>query len=753
MKISLQLTLACAVLFGCCGFAQTSYVSGVVTDSTGSGVANATLSDARGHSTRTDAEGHFRLASPASDLTVRAPGFAEEHVALPGNPVDGGERVLIRLAIARPEERVSVSASGMLAPEATSFSADSLRAAPTLSLDEALRDAPGFSLYRRAPSWTANPTTQGVSLQGTGSSAASRALVLQDGIPLNDPFGGWVYWQRVPVDAPERVELQTGGGSGMYGSDAMGGAINIVSPRRFVSTSNAEHAELDFSYGNLLAPSGFASISATRGRWAASGVMFGSSTNGYIPVPYALRGTADTDANSTDMGVAPRVDYRFKSNSTAFLAGSLYGESRQNGTRLQTNGATLRDLCTGFDLESARLGSFAARVYGGTETLRQTFTSISADRDSETLTRNQGVPANQFGGSVLWSRPSAARQLLVAGFDLRHIEGESDEYAYQGGVPVTYLRNGGVQLRYGAFMEDRLRLSRKFLLNVSARLDHWSNEDARSITEPLANLSQTTRTALPSLSAPAFDPRAALTFAPNSRWTFSGSAARAFRAPTLNELYRSFRVGNILTLANASLRDERSTIVQASALYTPNSRTSLRATGFWNGVNDPVSNVTLSTTSSLITRERENLGSLRATGMEAAASVHFRALQFEAAYQYAHSTVTSFGANPALVGLWIPEVPRHSATVRATCVRQLWTVVFDARYFGREFDDDLNQYPLAGAFVANAAVTRTLSKGFSVYLAGDNMLDRRYDIARTPTLNTAPPTLARIGLRWNSGDH
>jgi len=743
----------CGLLLVCSALAQTHDVSGVVTDSTGAAIANATLSDGRGHWTRTDGEGKFRLASLAGELTVRAAGFAEEHVGLAGNPPDGSERLVIRLAIARPEERVSVSASGMLAPETTSFSADSLRVAPTLSLDEALRDAPGFSLYRRAPSWTANPTTQGVSLQGTGSSAASRALVLQDGIPLNDPFGGWIYWQSVPADAPERVELQTGGGSGLYGSDAMGGAINILSPRPFASSSNAQHAELDFSYGNLRTPSGFASVSATRGRWAASGMMFGSSTNGYIPVPYALRGTVDTDANSTDMGAVPRVDYRFKANANAFLAGSLYGESRQNGTQMQTNGATLRDLRTGFDMESAHLGSFAARVYGGTETLRQTFTSISADRDSETLTRNQGVPADQIGGSVLWSRPSAARQLLVAGFDLRHIEGESDEYAYQSGVPVTYLRNGGVQLRYGAFVEDRLRLSQKFLLNVSARLDHWSNQDARSITEPLANPLQTTRTALPSLSALAFDPRAALTFAPNSRWTFSGSAARAFRAPTLNELYRSFRVGNILTLANPSLRDERSTIVQASALYTPNSRTSLRATGFWNGMNDPVSNVTLSTTSSLITRERENLGSLRATGVEAAASMHFRAIQFEAAYQYAHSTVTSFAANPLLVGLWIPEVPRHSATVRATYVRQLWTVVLDARYFGRQFDDDLNQYPLAGAFIANAAVTRTLPKGFAVYLAGDNVLDRRYDTARTPTLNIAPPTVARVGLSWNSRDH
>jgi outer membrane receptor protein involved in Fe transport len=176
----------------------------------------------------------------------------------------------------------------------------------------------------------------------------------------------------------------------------------------------------------------------------------------------------------------------------------------------------------------------------------------------------------------------------------------------------------------------------------------------------------------------------------------------------------------------------------------------LRATGFWNDIHDPVANVTLTTAPSLITRERENLGALRAAGMEAAATVHFRALQLDAGYQYAHSTVTSFSANPALVGLWIPEVPRHSATVRVSYMRQGWTAVMDGRYFGRQFDDDQNQFPLTGAFVANAGLTRSLSRGFDAYIAVDNLLDRRYQIARTPTLNVAPPTLARVGLRWHS---
>lgn len=748
MHTSFRFSSLAVLVLASSAIAQISEYNGVVIDASGAVVANATLSDTQGHFARTDAQGRFHLAAAAGELVVRAPGFAEERIPIAGKPA---ANFTIHLVVARPEELVSVSASsGVLASETTIFSAAALRLAPTLTLDEALRASPGFSLFRRAPSWSANPTTQGVSLQGTGSSAASRALVLQDAIPLNDPFGGWVYWQRIPTSAPERVELQTGGGSGLYGSDALGGAINIVLPQPFDSGANATHAAVDFSYGNLNSPNGSASVSSARGPWSASASLFGGATDGYIPVPFALRGAADSYADSTNRGSTLRFNRRLNASASAFLAGSLYGEARQNGTHLQTNGATLRELHTGFDLNSTRLGSIAARLYGGSETLRQTFSSVSANRSTETLTRNQGIPVSQVGGNLLWSRPSAARQLLVAGFDLRHIEGESDEFAYQGGNPVSYLRNGGVQLRYGAFVEDRFRLSQKLLLTLSARVDHWSDDDARSITAPLNSATLPTRTALPSRSAFAFDPRLALSYAPNSRWTFSASTARAFRAPTLNELYRAFRVGNISTLANPTLRDERSTIAQASVLYSPNRLTSFRATGFWNGIHDPVSSVTLSTTPTLITRQRQNLGSLRAAGMEAAASLHFRALRLDGAYQYAHSTVTSFAADPTLVGLRIPQVPRHSASVRASYVRQLWTLVLDTRYFGRQFDDDRNQFPLTGAFVANAALSRTLPRGLTAYIAADNLLDRRYAVARTPTLSTAPPTLARIGLRWQS---
>src|SRR5260370_18656107 len=90
-----------------------------------------------------------------------------------------------------------------------------------MTLDDLLRQVPGFSLFRRSTSRVANPTTQGVSLRGLGASGPSRALVLEDGIPVVDPFGGWVYWDRIPRAELSSDEVFRGGSSSLYGSNAL----------------------------------------------------------------------------------------------------------------------------------------------------------------------------------------------------------------------------------------------------------------------------------------------------------------------------------------------------------------------------------------------------------------------------------------------------------------------------------------------------------------------------------------------------
>ena len=107
-------------------------------------------------------------------------------------------------------------------------SGQQMRAEPGLTLDDRLHEVAGFQLFRRTSSWTANPTTEGISLRGLGSTAASRTLVVSDQVPLNDPFGGWIHWDEIPVLGIEEVRLLRGGAADLYGSSAIGGVVDVV---------------------------------------------------------------------------------------------------------------------------------------------------------------------------------------------------------------------------------------------------------------------------------------------------------------------------------------------------------------------------------------------------------------------------------------------------------------------------------------------------------------------------------------------
>ena len=109
--------------------------------------------------------------------------------------------------------------------------ASELLSSAAVSIDDALKMVPGFTLFRRTSSRVSNPTAQGVALRGLGGTGASRSLVLANGIPLNDAFGGWIYWDKVPQAAIDRIEVQRGGGSDLYGADAVGGVVQILTVR------------------------------------------------------------------------------------------------------------------------------------------------------------------------------------------------------------------------------------------------------------------------------------------------------------------------------------------------------------------------------------------------------------------------------------------------------------------------------------------------------------------------------------------
>lgn len=729
-------------------------VSGVVTDSSGAAISGAkvTLSSAGYHATAaTDRRGRFsfhHVPAPQGTVQASATGFETRKMEWKA----GGE-VEITLAPAGAAEEVTVTANRAgtrVIDTPTSvvvLSPQDLAATAALTTDDQLRQVSGFSLFRRTDSRTANPTAQGVSLRGLGASGASRALVLADSIPLNDPFGGWVYWDRVPNAEIASMEVASGGASHLYGSDALGGVINL---RRAPADSNA--FTLETSYGNEDTPDVSFLGSHEAGNWAGSiaGDLF--RTDGYIDVPLSLRGSVDTPVNSEHASGEATVERKFGQNASVFARGSLLGEQRQNGTPLTPNRTTIRELDLGADWSSQALGSFTLRSYVSRQVFNQNFSAIALDRNSETLTREQRVPAQQVGFSGQWARPLGARQNLVAGVEEWNVHGESDEVGFLHGVAGNRSQAGGRENNWGAYGEDMISVTRSTLLTLSGRVDRWLNFHAFSAKLPLFGPGGTV-TPFPDRSESFFSPRMAVLQRVTSKISLTGSAYRSFRAPTLNELYRSFRVGNIVTEANDQLLAERLTGAEAGAIVTGwEQRFLVRGNFFWSDVTRPIANVTLNVTPDLITRQRQNLGRARSRGVELEADERLtNAVTLSGSYEYTDATVLSFPADPALVGLWIPQVPHHQFTVQARYMKPFILLGVQGRYVGTQFDDDRNLLPLAHFFALDAMISHSLRPGVEVFIAGENLLNQQYQIGRTPVLTVGPPLLARVGLKLDFG--
>lgn len=731
-------------------------LEGQVKDERGAAVAGAqiTLTGSTQRITRTtDAEGRFMLeASEGGRLEVRASGFAAN--VREWRPEDGNDANLeivltpaatsevITVTAARTETRISDTASSVVV-----LAAGDLGATSALTLDDALRQVPGFSLFRRSGSRVANPTAQGVSLRGVGASGASRALVLSDGIPLNDPFGGWVYWGRVPRESIGRIELVRGGGSHLYGTDALGGVINFL-PRQEDDSAFAMEA----SYGNQNTPNGSLFAHGGTGAWKGRVSAQAFHTDGYVIVAEEERGRVDTPASVAYSTVEVTVERSLRGNGRAFARGSIFGEDRDNGTPVQTNQTYIRQLAVGLEWSSPGLGALSVRTYSGAQVFDQDFSAVAADRNSETITRSQRVPSQQVGVGFQWSRAAGSRHTLVSGFDAREVKGASDELGFVGGRLTSAVGAGGRERTFGIFGEDIVRISSSWFATVAARIDRWRNYDALSVSRPLAQPAAATATLFPDRSETAFSPHASLVHHVSDSLSITGSVYRAFRAPTLNELYRSFRVGNVLTQANVNLKAERLTGAEASALFRPSGRATLRGAFFWSAVTRPIANVTLTVAPGLINRQRQNLGRTRSQGLELEAETRLSDdVTISAGYLFADASVVSFPANTVLEGLLIPQVARHQFTFQVQYSSEHNTAGIQGRAIGSQFDDDQNQFRLGRFFTLDALVSRSLARGVEIFAAAENLFDRRYDVGRTPIRTIGPPLLVRVGFRLRLG--
>jgi outer membrane receptor protein involved in Fe transport len=777
-------------------------LSGTVLDPQGFPVigARVTITQEQGNVSRSatsTAEG-FRvdgLTPGQYDVHVEAAGFEPQDVTADLRNAAAAPLEL-RLEPQRLSQEIVVAATrteqrlGDIPASVTVVNAQEIRESPAVIVDDVLRKIPTFSLFRRTSSLAAHPTAQGVSLRSIGPSGVSRSLVLLDGIPFNDPFGGWVYWTRVPLISAERIEVVESSNSSVYGNYALGGVVNVVTskptPRTVILKPQfgwRRNPDLDGSPGSkvwddLGALDFFASDVWGKFGAALEGSVF--DTAGYVVIPErdfdgsVLRGLVDTRAAVNYENLNLKLDYTHSDALSATFRGGYFSEDRQNAKTCrqspfpcdETNATIWKFISGGVRARLQDQSDLQARVFANFETFQSNFLAVPAATPPRSIARqslSQTVPTNDAGLMVQWSRAIAGRHYFMAGTDWRRVSGNSNEDSFNQTVGVVQLQRvaGGTQQSLGVFAQDVISATPRLQLTLSARVDHWRNYDAHTLeTGTGANnrpsctevADPATQPCLPDRDDTVVSPRAGALYRVSEAVSVWGAVSSAFRAPTLNELYRQFQVGAVLTQANAELGPERLLGGEIGLNTAPLRDLTWRTTFFINRVRNPISNVTLATPANR--RQRQNLGKTRIYGFQS--DIEYRFLSYfrlSGGYFYDMATIREYDADPSQVGRFLVQVPKHRGSAQLTWAHPRYaTVGVGASFASYQFEEppivpfEQNLLRLPGYGVVDLNASRTISSNVDAFFGITNLFDRVFYVQRTPTTIGAPRQFT-AGLR------
>jgi outer membrane receptor protein involved in Fe transport len=757
-------------------------VTGTVKDTSGGAVSGAsvvirTQSGGEQQTTVSGPDGRFSIENvpPGATLVVRASGFAEKRETVSGPQID------VVLAPASLLETVTVTPTrseqrlGDIPASVSIVDAQEIRESPALVADDVLRQVPTFSLFRRTSSLVAQPTTQGVSLRGIGPSGQSRTLVLLDGVPFNDPFGGWVYWTRVPLLSVNQIEITEDTASSLYGNYAMGGVINILTSRPTRRT-----VELKPQFGNQTSPKFdfFASDQWGKVGAAVEGSFF--DTDGFPIVAALERGPIDNNADVKYQNVTAKLEYDPTSSVHAFFRAGRFNEDRNNAKVGELNDTRWTTVSGGLRAQLPDQSSLQGHLFVDDEDSHFNFlavTNAATTRNVVRLATDQRVPTKGVGGMVQWTKVLGQQHVFSAGTDMRWVDGDSREDAYVPAVPTSIVGvtqaatlsvqriSGGTQQSLGAFVSDIYTPTSKLVLTLSARADHWKNYDGHNHETTVATGLPTAnnRDSIPERTDTVLSPRVAALYHLTDRVTGWAAVNSGFRAPTLTELYRQFSVGAVTTRPNDQLGPERLVGGEAGVNVAPARNLTARVTWYDNRVENPVSNVTLNAT----TAQKRNLGKTRIWGVQS--DVEYRlgpSLRLTGAYLYNQAKVTDGGVeNANLVGKYLAQVPIHRGSMQIAYANPKYaSVALSVQWTGAQFNDDqnVNFIPvptllsegydadtpagLPGYSSVDLTVARDLRPNFQVFFGVQNLMDTVYFVQTNPsTIGT--PRLFNVGMR------
>lgn len=642
-------------------------------------------------------------------------------------------------------------------------------------IEDALRDVAGLQQFRRTDARSANATSQGATLRGLGGNASSRALLVLDGVPQSDPFGGWVTWPAFSTIRLDEVRVTRGGGSGAYGSGALSGTIEMESGTRANGLSG------NLSYGSHNAVEANALLGGKLGSGHAFITASYTRGDGFIPIVKGQRGTADIAAPYEQASLAARGVVRVSGDTE--LQASILGftDRRTRGTILSGNGGDGADASLRL-VHDAGYGrwDYEALVYLQLRKFQSRFTSINAARDTVTQSVDQyNVPSTGMGARFEVRPPLGSAVEMRLGTDWRRTTGTTNElFTYVAGNATRLREAGGQSETLGGFAE----LSGSaglFDLTASGRVDRWWLRNGRLIERTIATGALLRNEIAPDRSGTQWTGRAGASVRLPGHVKLRSAAYLGWRLPTLNELYRPFRVGADATAANPALKPERMkgaelglawwsylggptipAMPESSGAAEAASRPTIRlgATLFTNRLTDAIGNVTLGSGPGTYPgvgfvgaggayRQRLNLDAINARGVELDLGLSAGPWHAAASYAYTHAHVRADGAARPLNGLIPAQVPSHMVSATLGWKGLSATV----RYVAAQYEDDGNSRKLRDALTFDAVAEWPLRNNIALVLRGENLSNARVDaaISGAGVIERATPRTLWIGLKLN----
>jgi vitamin B12 transporter len=670
---------------------------------------------------------------------------------------------LLLIAAATPDAaEIVVTGRGLDAPPADAVLGvaviDRARLTENASarLESVLADVAGLQQFRRSDSRSANPTSQGLSLRGIGGNAASRALLILDGVPQADPFGGWVAFPAYAVGRLGQIRVTRGGGSGYYGAGALAGTVELES----ATPDQLSPIESRLAYGSrqsleasgaaaLVRDGGFATLSATYARG-----------DGFTPTVPESRGPIDRPAAYEQASVTARGVIRAAPGVELQANVTLFTDHRDRGTPFTDNKSEGAD--ASLRLVGRGPWRWSALAYLQTRTFASSFAGIDAARTLATQTLDQyNTPATGLGGRIELAPPLGQAISLRLGADIRAVSGRTQElFTFVAGRPTRRRQAGGASQTYGAFADARWTAG-PITLSAGGRIDRWRIVDGYLSETALGTGATLTDARFADRRGTEATGRAGVAWQVVPSLTLRSAVYRGWRLPTLNELYRPFRVGADATAANAALRPERLNGYEFGMALAAARNIDLSATWFDNRLKDAIANVTAGTgpgtfpgvgfvTAGGVYRVRQNVDAIRARGFELDANATWGQVNARASWSHVRARVAAKGASAALAGLTPAQTPRDQLSGTLGWRIERLSLSGTLRHVGQQFDDDQNSRILAGATTLDAYASLKLAEKVTIELRGENIGNARVEagISGANIVERATPRTLWLGLRY-----